>query len=263
MVVKKFCILFLVLFASLACQKRKGNPVIVDVPTAAPQSAGKTVEDKNGLSPSLYFVPILNVKNLECGSDQLQPIKNIQGDTIAQMCDGDYKICVQQGTCLLSEKGGLRMINFTTRRGKIPLFSDKIKRECPYGLGVKDICLDPYHTISADLSFYKLGEVIFIPSVRGMQLPGGETHDGYFIVRDSGSNLKSDKRFDFFTGFDSGDAADNIFKKLGLDDKENRFKFEKVSDEIASKVRMKRNYPKINRRQLQEATESLAKFRRH
>ena len=147
MVVSRFVLLFFVLLNSLACQKRKGDAVVIDVPVAASKSSSKTIgkiiEDKNGIAPSLYFVPILNLKNIECGADQLQPIKNIQGDTIAQMCDADYKVCIEQGTCLLSDKAGLRMINFTTRRGKIPLFSNKIKKECPYGLGLKDICLDP------------------------------------------------------------------------------------------------------------------------
>lgn len=249
-------------FLILGCQKKKPSPVVVEIPNVAPERPQETaaiLEDPNGLVPSLYYVPVLNVKKLECGTGALQPIKNIQGQTIAQICETDYQICLKQGTCLLNEVGGLRIINFTTRRGKIPLFSDKIKKECPYGLGMKDICLDPYYTIAGDLSHYKLGDVIFVPSVRGMKLPNGDTHDGYFIVRDSGSNLKSDKRFDFFTGFDFDGDLSNEFKKLGLDDKENRFKFEKVSEEQAIKFRVIRNYPKLNRNQQKEATEYLKK----
>lgn len=254
------CLVFLI---ATACQKRKADPLIVDIPAATPKQqqqaeVGKIVEDEKGISPNLYYVPLVNVKKLECGNEKLQPIKNIQGDTIAQMCDSDYKICVEQGTCLLNEKAGLRMINFTTRRGKIPLFSDKIKKDCPYGLGLKDVCLDPYFTISADLEFYKLGEVIFIPSVRGMSLPNGETHDGYFIVRDSSSSLKSEKKFDFFTGFEPSTDEHNVFNKLGLGDKKNKFKVEKVPDDIAAKVRLKRNYPKINRQQMLKASEFLS-----
>jgi len=210
-------------------------------------------EDPNGIAPTIYFVPILNVKKAECRGEDLKQIKNVKGETIARVCDSDYKVCVQQGTCLLSETGGIRIVNFTTRRGKVPAFSKNIKKECPYGLGEKDICLDPYYTVAADLNFHKLGDVIFVSSVRGLQLPNGETHDGYFIVRDSGSGVKSETRFDFFTGFDSDAETSNVFKKLGLDDKANRFKHQKASDDIATKVRTKRNYPKINKKQLAEA----------
>lgn len=218
------------------------------------------MEDPNGIAPTLYFVPIVDIKKLDCGTEATEPIKNIQGQTIAQMCGTDYTSCVKQGTCLVNETSGLRMINFTTRRGKIPLFSDKIKKECPYGLGLKDICLDPYFTIAADLTHHKLGEVIYIPTVKGLRLPNGEEHEGYFIVRDSGTNLKSDKRFDFFTGFDVAMDSSNEFKKLGLGDKNNRFKFEIASEDVASKVRTQRNYPKLNSKQRAEATEYLRKI---
>lgn len=245
-------IFFALLVVGLGCQKRKGTPVLVTTPDLA-ETQGRINEDPNGLAPTIYFIPILNAKKTDCPENSLQPIKNIQGQTIAKVCDEDYKICVKQGTCLVSETRGMRIINFTTRRGKIPLFSDKIKKECPYGLGMKDICLDPYFTVAGDLNFHKLGDVIYVPSARGIQLPNGETHDGYFIVRDSGSNLKSEKRFDFFTGFDRDDDIANVFKKLGLDDKENRFKHETVSETIAAKVRAKRNYPKLNKKQILEA----------
>tara|TARA_B110001454_G_scaffold219200_1_gene251834 strand:+ start:59182 stop:59922 length:741 start_codon:yes stop_codon:yes gene_type:complete len=236
----------------MACQKRKAAPVNVAVPDVAAEQ-GHVNEDPNGLSPTLYFVPVLNSKKIECRGDDVKSIKNAKGQTIARVCEADYKVCVMQGTCLLSENRGMRIVTFTTRRGKVPTFSENSKKECPYGLGVKDICLDPYYTVAADLNFHKLGDVIFIPSVRGVQLPNGEIHDGYFVVRDSGSAIKSEKRFDFFTGFDKDTDTSNVFKKLGLDAKENRFKHEKASEEIAVKVRAKRNYPKINKKQLAEA----------
>lgn len=251
-------IFLLVLVVGLGCQKRKASPVSTSIPDAV-EMQGAVHEDPNGLSPALYFIPILNAMKTDCADADLKPIKNIQGQIIVHVCDSDYKLCLKHGTCLVSEKRGMRIINFTTRRGKIPLFSDKIKKECPYGLGMKDICLDPYYTIAGDLNFYKLGDVIYIPSARGVLLPNGDVHDGYFVIRDSGSNLKSDKRFDFFTGFDRDDDISNTFKKLGLDDKANRFKYEKVSDQIAKKVRTKRNYPKLNKKQISEANATLKK----
>lgn len=252
--------LFLVLIAILSCGKKKGDPLVIESVVPAPAKQNRIIEDANGLSPTLYFIPILDTQKLDCGAEARQSIKNIQGDIIAQMCDSDYKVCLYQGTCLLSESNGLRMINFTTRRGKIPLFSDKIKKECPYGLGLKNICLDPYYTLAGDLNFHKLGDVVFIPSVRGLKLPNGQTHDGYFIIRDSGSNLKSEKRFDFFTGFDNESDITNVFNKLGLNDKENRFVYKKVGRTLATKVRIRRNYPRLNSKQRQEAAQLLKKI---
>lgn len=254
-------ILSLLFVVGIGCQKRKAAPVLRTSQTEVTQEQANIVEDQNGLSPALYFIPILDIKRVDtdCRENEKQPIKNIQGQTITQVCESDYRVCVKQGTCMLNEPRGMRIINFTTRRGKIPLFSDKIKKECPYGLGFKDACLDPYYTVAADLKFHKLGEVIFVPTVRGMKLSNGDTHDGYFVIRDSGSNLKSEKRFDFFTGFDHDTEVSNVFKKMGLDNKENRFKYEKAPESIAAKVRAKRNYPKLNRKQIAEANVFIKK----
>lgn len=252
----KLFIFALVIIVGIGCQKRKAAPVLrANAPEVNQEQAHIILEDPNGLSPALYFIPILDVKrvDVDCRDNEKQPIKNIQGQTITEVCESDYRMCVKQGTCMLNEARGMRIINFATRRGKVSLVSDKIKKECPYGLGFKDVCLDPYYTVAADLKFHKLGDVIYVPSARGTKLPNGDTHEGYFIVRDSGSNLKSEKRFDFFTGFDHDTDASNIFKKIGLDTSENRFKYEKAPEAIAAKIRTKRNYPKLNRKQIAEA----------
>lgn len=264
----------LAVVALLGCQKKKSNSasnaaaVLAPAPTPAPlpesgpalpTSPALIKEDDHGLSPALYYVPILNIRKPSCEHDGLQAIKNGQGATIAQLCEAEYKICVKQGTCLLNEVGGLRMIHFSSRRGSVPTLSDKLKKECPYGVGMDSICLDPYFTVAADLKIYKLGDVLFIPTIRGLKLPNGEIHNGYFIVRDSVGDVKEASRFDFFTGFDVDVDLANEFKKRGLDNTENRFKFEKTKEEIAVKVRAQRNYPKITSRQQSAATEFLKK----
>lgn len=35
------------------------------------------------------------------------------------------------------------------------------------------MCLDPYFTVAADLNFYKLGDVIFVPQFVGEVMPDG------------------------------------------------------------------------------------------
>lgn len=264
----KTLVLFLVAGLSLfflSCRGKRGAVYRQPMASAtSDNSARTTIEGADGLTPGLYFLPIINVKNLSCDSADIRSIQNSAKRTIARLCHSDYKTCVKQGVCLLQESAGLRMINFPTRRGSTPSsISDKMKRECPYGLGVKDVCLDPYYTIAADLKFYKLGDVVFIPSVRGLKLPNGDVHEGYFVVRDSASKTatldkkSADKYFDFFIGFDSDADSDNAFKKLGLSNRKNHFKFQAVPDDVAAQVRRKRGYPKINRKQRDEAARFL------
>lgn len=245
----------------LGCREKK-DPVYPK-PVLAPVSEEEkhVVEDANGVIPGLYYLPILEGKKLACEKQNARPIKNSDRQIIAYLCEDEHKICVKQGTCLLSEANGLRMINFNSRRAAAPVYSEKTKRECPYGLGYKDVCLDPYHTISANFRFHRLGEVIYIPSVRGLKLPNGETHEGYFIVRDSAAHLGTAQEMDFFTGFDNEIEATNVFRKLGLGDNKNRFIYQKAPDDIASLVRRKRSYPKITRKQRDEAGEFLKQYR--
>ncbi len=243
----------------MGCQKKSLGTKVVPVAASAPQEKVSTasVDDADGLAPALYYVPVVDVKNLNCEADKVQTVKNVRGEPIAQVCSEAYKSCLKQGTCLLNQANGLRLISFTTRRDTIPLFSDQLKRECPYGLGLKDICLDPYHTVAANLNHYNLGDVIYVPSISGVKLPDGEIHDGYFIVRDSGTNLKTEKRFDFFTGFDRNDS--NEFKRLGFEDFNNRFKFEIASQDKSNEIRKLRNYPKLNSKQLSLARAAVFK----
>jgi 3D (Asp-Asp-Asp) domain-containing protein len=66
------------------------------------------------------------------------------------------------------------------------------------GLGAKAYGLVPYRTIAVKSDGLKLGTVIYIPAARGLKLPNGKKHDGYFLVADFGA--MGDNQIDLYTG---------------------------------------------------------------
>ena len=66
------------------------------------------------------------------------------------------------------------------------------------GLGAKDFGLVPYRTIAVKAGRLKQGTVVYIPAARGLKLPGGKKHDGYFFVADKGA--MGDNQIDLYTG---------------------------------------------------------------
>jgi 3D (Asp-Asp-Asp) domain-containing protein len=66
------------------------------------------------------------------------------------------------------------------------------------GLGAKSYGLVPYRTIAVKSGGLKLGTVVYIPAARGLKLPNGKKHDGYFFVADIGA--MGDNQIDLYTG---------------------------------------------------------------
>jgi len=66
------------------------------------------------------------------------------------------------------------------------------------GLGSKTYGLIAYRTVAVKQDGLALGTVIFIPAARGLKLPNGKKHDGYFLVADFGA-MRSNQ-IDLFTG---------------------------------------------------------------
>lgn len=75
---------------------------------------------------------------------------------------------------------------------------------CDTAFGASGKCLTPYISVAADPRYYSMGDIIQMPSMRGLviTLPNGKTmiHPGYFIVQDTGGAIRGPNRFDFFTG---------------------------------------------------------------
>jgi 3D (Asp-Asp-Asp) domain-containing protein len=73
-----------------------------------------------------------------------------------------------------------------------------VKLNSADGLGAKTYGLVPYRTIAVKSGSMKLGTVIYIPAARGLKLPNGRKHDGYFFVADIGAMQSN--QIDLYTG---------------------------------------------------------------
>ncbi len=118
-----------------------------------------------------------------------------------------------QGTGTLSEG---RVLRYNGKTQKLPA-------GCSTAVGKAGKCLLPFFSIAADPRYHKMGEIIFIESMkdRMIKLPNGQTfkHPGFFVVDDTGKAIKGRNRFDFFTGSMKPSDVNNAFgykSKTGL-----------------------------------------------
>ncbi len=210
------------------------------------QSAHQLTEAETYLytRPTIYYIPKFNLDDDICKSQITKNLKDKNDATLFIVCDSVYKACLLQGTCSLQQKQQFTMINVGEKKNSEYRFQKVDTSKCPYGYGAgKKICLDPFYSVAADLSIYSLGDVIYIPDLRGLALPDGSQHNGYLIVRDSGDAIKGHGRFDFFTGFISNNKAENPFAKIGLAGLETFFAYYVIQGNEAAQILKSRNYP--------------------
>ncbi|MBK9324034.1 MAG: murein transglycosylase [Bdellovibrionaceae bacterium] len=195
------------------------------------------------ITPTVYYKPVINLDKMTCNDEDLIDIKDENDMILSKLCKREYDNCLLQGSCYVVEGGKTRAFNFTKKIEGTSRFSEKREIRCPYGYGVRSICLDPFYSVAADPTFHVPGSVIFVPKLVGLKLPSGSLHNGYFVVRDEGGAIIGENRFDFFTGFYGPYEKDNSFSRIGLSDKRNKFGYQKMSEALAKKVREYRNYP--------------------
>lgn len=202
------------------------------------------------MHPTIYYKPIFNDHNNNCTPDDLKPILSPENKVLVQLCSTNFARCLMEGACsVFDEHGTLRSFNFYQRDSDgIARFKEIDRNKCPFGYGVKNICLDPYYSIAADLKIYKVGDVIFIPKIVGQIMPDGEAHDGFFVVRDAGSAIQGEQRFDFYTGYTHPFSSKNPFFRLGFADIKNSIEFRLATEEEAIVTRNKTLYPSIQKR---------------
>jgi 3D (Asp-Asp-Asp) domain-containing protein len=203
------------------------------------------VADKGNLSPTLYNHPFI-IDEGSCAKG-LAPIRGTGGKNLMMVCKTTISKCALEGSCEVERDGEVRAFNYLNSPLGYPVFIEITDEECFHGFGVKNICLDPFYTVAADLNFHKAGDVIYVPKVKGTVLPNGEIHDGFFVVRDRGGAIKGQHRFDFFTGSYDWHDPQNPFKKLGLSDVNAKFQYYKLKESAASQVRGRRGYPGLIR----------------
>ena len=83
----------------------------------------------------------------------------------------------------------------------------------PYGDGVGNCALVPFHTIAVDPEMIPLGALVRIPETEGMILPDGSSHNGLWRAEDIGSAIKRD-RIDIFAG--AGHSGGKVLERHGI-----------------------------------------------
>lgn len=222
-------------------------------PLKCPKVSDTKVKPSVGIG-SVYYLPFYK-ERLNCDKDEMAVMKDPEDKVLARMCKREIENCAMQGSCYYVSKKGTQHFSYNRT---VKVINPKTKKEvtqyrfkpntlitkCPSGMGPKNTCLDPYRSVAADMKFHKQGEVVYIPKMCGVKLPNGETHDGYFIVRDIGGRILGAGRFDFFIGFDN--FENHLFTKMNLADiKQSRFDYFRVPETVASKVRMARAFPVV------------------
>lgn len=236
---------FLIVSCSGQRQDKKSGPV--------PARILSEEEKQRLVTPTVYYIPRYTlVDHQNCSIEDKIDLIDIYEQLIVSSCRRVYKSCEMQGTCQVQLADGSNiLINVDQRndRGR-RTFQKVTSSQCVYGLGAstdrkmgyRQMCIDPFYSVAADLSIYNLGDVIFIPMLKGLILPNGEAHTGYVIVRDSGQRIKGVGRFDFFTGY-LGMTRTNPFFKIGLGGGDLFPEYFVVQGGEANRIRAARNFP--------------------
>lgn len=209
------------------------------------------------LVSSIYYIQAID---LDQDCEIKKTIYDTNGKPLFKVCKQNYKSCVIEGTCALIEDNqapaagpnlsdsinDVDLLNYVkSDKNGTPLFETVDTARCPYGLGVSNICLDPYYSVAADLNFYKAGDVIFIPQLKGLRILNNQIHSGFLIVRDRGGAIKGAHRFDFYTGFNHYTKDSNPFSDIGLSQSKNTFEYRKATVEETLAFKKIRNFPNI------------------
>ena len=144
--------------------------------------------------------------------DEVSDVLTPGGELIAKVCTRFFKVLSMEGTGRLKDRGqGTVTVNWAGN------YRFREMNKCVFGEGVElDLCLIPFHTIAADLESHELNSVVFIPKAKGIMLPDGRIHNGYFLVRDTGGAFRGRgfNRIDLFVG--NQHDHDNVFLKAGM-----------------------------------------------
>lgn len=184
------------------------------------------------LKPTVYYLPSNDVVPFRaCKATDTKLLRAKKGKTLVngktefKVCSKFYFAAQMQGSALVRVNNGSQyLINYVGAEDGIPRYTVVDRNICPYGLGVSNLCLQPFISIAADRKLYKAGDVIFVPAVRDAKivLPDGDLHQGFFIVTDTGAAIVGSGRFDFYTGPMHYSDPKNPFVKLGLQSKLNK-----------------------------------------
>lgn len=209
----------------------------------------KDFVDGGYATPTVYYIPTITDEDNVCKKNEKVQVWGLTEDNKVKesikLCRKQFNNCTMQGSCLVMINNKYYPINFQQQTdGKI-IFTQFPLDVCPFGLGAGMTCLDPFKSVAADLTKYKLGTVLYFPKLKGLYYGMDKPHDGYVIVRDSGGAINGAGRFDFFSGYTNWKDQNNYFANAGLGDKTNKMKFYIARGKTAEAVRASRNYPGV------------------
>ena len=232
--------------------EKRNDPIVTATPLPVPEDVKKEdlffageIAEVGKITPTIYNFAIVDDDKKVCKKTDKTDLAGTGGAVYMQVCKHTVAVCGEEGSCTIIKGGEAYAVNVTQKVRGQDLFYDISRGGCQYGYGVKDICLDPFYTVAADLSIYKPGDVIYVPGVLGLKLPNGQKHDGFFIVRDRGRGIKGRGRFDFFSGYYPWSHGQNPLNKMGLSDVGTRIPYYKVVGPRAALIRKSRGYPNL------------------
>ncbi len=153
-------------------------------------------------------------RGVQYKGDEIAEVLTPENVVLAQVCSRFLQVLKMEGSGVLKDRGqGPVTINWAGE-GRFRVLS-----HCIYGEGTKDYCLLPFHTIAADLKIHKPGDIIYVPTAKGLKLPDGSLHPGFFQVRDTGSAFVGigAQRVDLFIAEQDDDQ--NVFRAAGMNHK--------------------------------------------
>lgn len=202
----------------------------------------RSTRSPSSLNPTIYYTAEIDVERSACSLRERQPVPGVEA---VRLCPKDLARCRLEGSCRVRDEEGVeRLINYHSAGRFMQADADR----CPYGYGSrvkgKSICLVPFQTVAADPQYHKPGDVLYVPSLKGLRLPRGfGVHSGYVIVGDVGDGIKGPNRFDFFTGTLSDRHASNPFRACGFGDESQSIAFEKIEGPARLEVLRETGFP--------------------
>ena len=230
------------IFGSYTQHILAGALAVLLLAACASPEGGAEADDQ--INPTVYYKPVIKNEDQKCDVNSRVNLIDKDDRVLATVCPEVQKVCLMQGSCVIQQGESWTSLNYHKRQEGASRFMLVDRSKCPFGYGVKSVCLDPYFSVAADLEYFKVGEVLFVPALVGLQLPTGETHDGFVIVRDKGGHIKGPRRIDFFIGY-SQPTAGEVFTNKGLGDKKKSFDFRRADENETAWVQKERAYPGI------------------
>lgn len=240
----------LFVFLIVSCSGHQNDRGISDDPLRLLSEEEKT----RLVTPTIYYIPQYTRQDHEqCAAQDRVDVLDVNNYVIVSTCRRVYRNCQMQGTCRVELDNGRSILINVDRVNEYGIRTFKpvpSNTKCIYGVGnsrdrnssYRQMCIDPFYSVAADLTIYNLGDVIYMPLLKGVVLPDGSLHNGYVIVRDSGSAIKGYGRFDFFTGY-LGIGRGNPFFKIGLGGGVLFPEYYLIRGSDAARVRAERGFP--------------------